>query len=149
MKIIELINQDVITAMKNGDKKTLSTLRMAKNALQMEKISKNHELSEDEVILTLKKQIKQKEDSITEYEQYNKLDVVNDLKAEINLIKKYLPADLSMDEITKGLDEIFNKVQPTGKKDMKILMQEADMMFGSRADKGTISKMIMKRLGSL
>jgi uncharacterized protein YqeY len=146
MEILETINKDVINAMKNGDKKRLTTLRMAKNAIQMEKIKLNHELSNDEVIITLKRQVKQKEDSIIEYAKYNKDDVVNDLKEEISVLKNYLPAELSEEDINKGLDEIFAKVQPTSMKDMKVLMQEADAKFGSSADKAKVSSLIRSRL---
>lgn len=146
MNILEQINNDVVVAMKNGDKNLLSTLRMAKNALQMEKIKLNHDLSNEEIITTLKRQVKQKEDSIVEYSKYNKMDTVDDLKKEIIIIKAYLPEELSIDEINKGLDEIFSTVKPTGMKDMKILMSEADKLFGVRADKKTLSELIRSRL---
>jgi uncharacterized protein YqeY len=146
MNILEQINNDVVVAMKNGDKSLLSTLRMAKNALQMEKIKLNHDLSNEEIITTLKRQVKQKEDSIVEYSKYNKMDTVDDLKKEIVIIKAYLPEELSIDEINKGLDEIFLTVKPTGMKDMKILMSEADKLFGVRADKKTLSELIRSRL---
>ena len=146
MNILEQINNDVVVAMKNGDKSLLSTLRMAKNSLQMEKIKLNHDLSNEEIITTLKRQVKQKEDSIVEYSKYNKMDTVDDLKKEIVIIKAYLPEELSIDEINKGLDEIFSTVKPTGMKDMKILMSEADKLFGVRADKKTLSELIRLRL---
>ena len=146
MNILEKINNDVIKAMKSGDKNMLSTLRMAKNAVQMDKIKLNHELSNEEIITTLKRQVKQKEDSIVEYTKYNKMDTVEELKKEIAIIKAYLPEELSIDDINKGLDEIFLQVKPTGMKDMKILMSEADKLFGVRADKKTLSELIRSRL---
>ena len=146
MNILEKINNDVIMAMKSGDKNMLSTLRMAKNAIQMDKIKLNHELSNEEIITTLKRQVKQKEDSIVEYTKYNKMDTVEELKKEIAIIKAYLPEELSIDDINKGLDEIFLQVKPTGMKDMKILMSEADKLFGVRADKKTLSELIRSRL---
>ena len=146
MEILDKINKDVIDAMKNGDKKTLTTLRIAKNALQMEKIKLNHDLSNDEMIVTLKRQVKQKEDAIIEYSKFNKDDVVNDLKNEISLIKNYLPKEVSDEELNKGLDQIFDKVKPTSMKDMKILMQEVDNMFGASVDKGKVSSLIKSRL---
>lgn len=146
MNILESINNDVNKALKSGDKATLSVLRMAKNAIQMEKIKLNHELSNDEIITTLKRQVKQKEDSIIEYTKYNKLDVVNTLNNEISILKRYLPVPLSIDEIKVGLDGIFNKVKPSSIKDMKVLMSEADKLFGVRADKKTLSELIRQRL---
>ena len=146
MSILEQINNDVIKAIKSGDKSLLSTLRMAKNALQMEKIKLNHDLSDEEIITTLKRQLKQKEDSIVEYSKYNKMDTVDELNKEIVIIKAYLPEELSIEDINSGLDDIFLTVKPTSMKDMKILMSEADKLFGVRADKKTLSELIRSRL---
>ena len=115
-------------------------------ALQSEKIRVNHELNDDEIINTLKKFVKQKKDNIEEYTNYGKDDVVADLKREVELVSKYLPEELSEDEINKGLDEIFAKVQPTSIKDMGKLMAEANTLFGVKADKSLVSKLIKDRL---
>jgi len=144
--IIDNINKDIALFMKSNDKENLSTLKMAKNALQTEKISKNHELSNDEVIATLRKFVKQKKDDIEEYSKYGKEDKVNDLKREIDLINKYLPEELSIDDINKGLDQIFDKIKPESIKDMGKLMGEANAMFGVNVDKALVSKLIKERL---
>ena len=146
MNIIELINKDIVTFMKENDKKNLTTLRMAKNALQSEKIRVNHELNEDEVINTLKKFVKQKRDNIEEYTKYGKEEIVKDLQREVELISKYLPEELSVEEITSGLDEIFDKIKPESIKDMGRLMAEANTLFGVKADKSLVSKLIKDRL---
>ncbi|MBR1417220.1 MAG: GatB/YqeY domain-containing protein [Bacilli bacterium] len=144
--IIDAINKDIAKLMKENNKEDLTTLKMAKNAIQTEKISKNHDLSEDEVILVLRKFIKQKKDDIEEYSKFNKNEVVNNLKREINLINTYLPEEMSIDDINKGLDEIFTEVNPTSIKDMGILMNKANEKFGSNADKALVSKLIKERL---
>ena len=146
MNIVEEINKDIVTFMKDNNKKDLTTLRMAKNALQSEKIRVNHELSNDEIIATLKKFVKQKNDNIEEYSSYGKEDIVNDLQREVELIKKYLPEELSVEEINKGLDEIFDKIKPESIKDMGKLMNEANTLFGVKADKALVSKLIKERL---
>ena len=146
MNIVKNIDADIVSFMKAQDKANLTTLRMAKNALQSEKIRVNHELNDDEIINTLKKFVKQKKDNIEEYSKYGKDDIVNDLKREVELVSKYLPEELSEDEINKGLDEIFAKVNPTSIKDMGKLMAEANTLFGVRADKSLVSKLIKDRL---
>lgn len=146
MDIVKNIDADIVSFMKNQDKANLTTLRMAKNALQSEKIRVNHELNDDEIINTLKKFVKQKKDNIEEYTKYGKDDIVNDLKREVELVSKYLPEELSEDEINKGLDEIFAKVNPTSIKDMGKLMAEANALFGVKADKSLVSKLIKDRL---
>ena len=146
MNIVKNIDADIVSFMKAQDKANLTTLRMAKNALQSEKIRVNHELNDDEIINTLKKFVKQKKDNIEEYSKYGKDDIVNDLKREVELVSKYLPEELSEDEINKGLDEIFAKVNPTSIKDMGKLMAEANTLFGVKADKSLVSKLIKDRL---
>ncbi len=146
MDIVKNIDADIVSFMKNQDKANLTTLRMAKNALQSEKIRVNHELNDDEIINTLKKFVKQKKDNIEEYTKYGKDDIVNDLKREVELVSKYLPEELSEEEINKGLDEIFAKVNPTSIKDMGRLMAEANTLFGVKADKSLVSKLIKDRL---
>ncbi len=146
MEIVKLIDADIVAFMKAQDKANLTTLRMAKNALQSEKIRVNHELSEDEIINTLKKFVKQKKDNIEEYTKYGKDEIVADLKREVELVSKYLPEELSEEDINKGLDEIFAKVNPTSIKDMGKLMAEANTMFGVKADKSLVSKLIKDRL---
>ena len=146
MDIVKNIDADIVSFMKAQDKANLTTLRMAKNALQSEKIRVNHELSDDEIINTLKKFVKQKKDNIEEYSKYGKDDIVSDLQREVDLVSKYLPEELGEEEINKGLDEIFAKVNPTSIKDMGKLMAEANELFGVKADKSMVSKLIKDRL---
>ena len=144
--IIDRINEDMKLSLKEGNKETLGVLRMLKTAIVNTKISKNHDLSNDEVIQVLRSQVKQRNDSIEEYTKYNKLDKVNELKNEVEIIKNYLPAELSEEEINAKLDIIFEEVKPTSIKDMGMLMRKSDEVFGSSVDKGHLSKLIKERL---
>ena len=74
MSMMENVAKDLTSAMKEQDKFTLSVLRMLKSALQLEKISKKHDLTDDEVITVVKRQVKTRKDSMSEYEQYNKME---------------------------------------------------------------------------
>lgn len=144
--IIDNINNDIAKFMKENDKVNLTTLKMAKNAIQTEKINQNKELSNDDVIAVLRKFIKQKKDDIEEYSKFNKDDVIADLNREIELISTYLPEELSVDDINKGLDEIFAEIKPESIKDMGKLMAAANEKFGVNADKALVSKLIKERL---
>ena len=144
--IIDNINNDIAKFMKENDKVNLTTLKMAKNAIQTEKINQNKELSNDDVIAVLRKFIKQKKDDIEEYSKFNKDDVVADLNREIELISTYLPEELSVDDINKGLDEIFAEIKPESIKDMGKLMAAANEKFGVNADKALVSRLIKERL---
>lgn len=147
MKILqEKIIKDMTQAMKEQNKFALSVLRMLKSALQLEKISKNHDLSDEEVINVIKKQVKARKDSITEYEKYEKQDEVTKLKQEIEVLSAYLPAELSEAEIDKTLDEIFAEIKPVNIKDMGKVMKEATARIGTVADMSLVSKKVKAKL---
>ena len=121
--MFEQINNDLKDALKSGDKFKLSVLRMLKSALQLESINKKCELTDEVVISVLKKQVKQRNDSIKEYEELGKEEVVNDLKHEIEIINEYLPEEASDEEITKCVDDAFSEINPSSMKDMGRIMK--------------------------
>lgn len=147
MKILqEKIIKDMTQAMKEQNKFALSVLRMLKSALQLEKISKNHDLSDEEVINVIKKQVKTRKDSIVEYEKYERQDEVTKLKQEIEVLSAYLPTELSEAEIDKALDKIFAEIKPASIKDMGKVMKEATARIGTVADMSLVSKKVKAKL---
>lgn len=141
----EKIAQDLTAAMKSGDKFKLSVLRMLKSAMQLEKISKKHELDDSEVISVIKKQVKLRKDSITEYEQYGKLEEVAKLNQEVEILNAYLPEEMSDVEIIKVIDEVFNELKPTSMRDMGGVMKELNTKI-TNADMSKVSKLVKERL---
>ena len=141
----EQIANDLKNAMKNGDKFKLSVLRMLKSALQLESISKKHELSDDEVMNVIKKQVKIRKDSIEEFKKYNKTEEVEKLEQEIEILDTYLPAEMTEEEITKVIDEVFSELNPTSMKDMGGVMKKLNEKI-TNADMSLVSKMVKERL---
>lgn len=139
------IAEDLKLAMKSGDKFKLSVLRMLKSALQLESISKKHELSDDEVMSVIKKQVKTRKDSIEEFKKYNKTEEVTKLEQEIEILNAYLPEEMSEEEIVKVIDEVFNELNPTSMKDMGGVMKELNTKI-TNADMSLVSKMVKERL---
>ena len=139
------IAADLKLAMKSGDKFKLSVLRMLKSALQLESISKKHELSDDEVMSVIKKQVKTRKDSIEEFKKYNKTEEVTKLEQEIEILNAYLPEEMSEEEIVKVIDEVFNELNPTSMKDMGGVMKELNTKI-TNADMSLVSKMVKERL---
>ncbi len=146
MTLMETIVKDLTTAMKEQDKFNLSVLRMLKSALQMEKISLNHDLSDEEVITVIKRQVKQRNDSITEFTNYGRTEEIDNLKKEIECLSKYLPEELSIEQVNKVLDEIFDEMKPTSIKEMGAVMKEATSRFKGQADMGKVSALVKERL---
>ena len=139
------IAEDLKLAMKSGDKFKLSVLRMLKSALQLESISKKHELSDDEVMSVIKKQVKTRKDSIEEFKKYNKTEEVTKLEQEIEILNAYLPEEMSEEEIVKVIDEVFNELNPTSMKDMGGVMKELNTKI-TNADMSLVSKLVKVRL---
>ena len=146
MALTDTVIKDMTAAMKAQDKFNLSVLRMLKSALQMEKISKKHELSDEEAIAVIKRQVKQRKDSIDEYAKYGKDEQVKDLEKEIECLSKYLPAELSEEELNKALDEIFDELKPESMKDMGRVIKEAATRLGAGADMSKVSALVKERL---
>lgn len=139
------IAEDLKLAMKNSDKFRLSVLRMLKSALQLEAISKKHELSDDEVLSVLKKQVKTRKDSIEEFSKYNKTEEVAKLEQEIEILNTYLPEEMTPEEISKIIDEVFSELNPTSMKDMGKVMKELNTKI-TNANMSLVSNMVKERL---
>ena len=142
----ERILEDLKNAMKNQDKETLSTIRLLKGALQLEEINKKGELTDDEIIGIVSKQIKTRKESIAEFEKAGRTDLADKTKAEVVILENYLPEQLDISEVNRIIDEAFNKVNPTSMKDMKDIMAYVNPLLKGKADMGYVSKTIKDRL---
>lgn len=144
--MVEKINQDLKEAMKNQDKFAVSVLRMLKSALQLESISLKKELSDNEVLTVIKRNVKQRKDSMAEYEKYGKTEEVENLAKEVELLQNYLGEEMSEKAINVVIDEVFESEQPTSMKDMGKIMKILTEKLGPAADMSLVSKLVKDRL---
>ncbi len=144
--MFDKIKSDLLESMKSGDKFKLGVLRMLKSALQMEQISLNHELNDDEVLTVIRREVKKRNSSIIEYEKFNKLDTVEDLKHEISILEEYLPAMLSNEEIEKIIDETIAEYDNPDIKSMGKIIAEVKTKTNGNADMSLVSKLVKERL---
>ena len=142
----QTILNDLVAAMKNKDKETLSVLRMVKGAMQLEEINKKHELNDEEVISVIAKQIKTRKESILEFEKANRSELIEQTKKEIDILNKYMPEQMSEEEINKVIEEVFSKVMPQSVKDMGKVMKEITPLVKGKADMSLVNKLIKDRL---
>lgn len=146
----EKINEDLKNAMKSKDTFKLSVLRMLKSALQLEQISKKHELDDNEIASVLKKQVKVRKDSLEEYKKYNKEDEVEKLEKEISVLSVYLPEELSEEEIEKIVLSAIDEIKPTSMKDMGLVMKKVgELLVGKNADMSLVSKLVKEKIMSI
>lgn len=144
--MIEQVDNDLKLALKNQDKFALSVLRMLKSEFINESRKGSlHELTEEEAIKVIKKQVKVRKDSISEYTNYGKLELVSELEKEVEILSRYLPEEMTEEEILKVIDEVFAELNPTSMKDMGAVMKAVSAKI-SNADMSFISKIIKDRL---
>lgn len=145
--MLEEINNDLKTAMKEHDSFKLSVIRMLKSALQLEQIAKKHELDDSEVTSVIKKQVKLRKDSISEYEKYGKVDSVKDLEKEIEILSSYLPEEMSKEEIEKTVDEVIAEINPESIKEMgKVMKRLNEVLANKNADMSLASSLVKEKL---
>lgn len=143
------ILKDLMEAMKNQDKETLSVLRMVKGAIQLEEINVKRNLNDDEVIGVLSKQIKTRKESISEFEKAGRTELKEQTEKEIEILSRYMPEQLSEEEVLKVIDEVFAEVKPESKKDMGKIMGIINPKLKGKADMSFVSKTIQEKLANL
>ena len=143
------IKEDIVKALKEKDTLKLQTLRGIKGEVDLEHINKKVEINDELLITVLSRGIKTRKESIVEFEKGNREDLINKTNEEIKILQEYLPAQLSDDEINRVLDEAFSKVNPTGAKDMGLVMREVSPLLKGKADMGKVSGIIKERLSNL
>ena len=147
--MFDKIKKDLVTSMKEQDKFKLSVLRMLKSSLQKEEINKKRELTDDEVLNVIKKEVKVRNASLEEYIEYNRNDLADNLQKEIDILKTYLPEELSHEELLKIIDEQFNIINPTSMKDMGTIIKSVSSIVGTRADMSEVSKIVKEKISNL
>ncbi|RRG09660.1 MAG: GatB/YqeY domain-containing protein [Lactobacillus sp.] len=110
MSLLETLNQDMKTAMKAKDKTTLSVVRMLKSAVMNEQINLGHDLTNDEEVAVLSRELKQRKDSVAEFDKGGREDLSAQTKAEITVVEKYMPAQLSEDEVKQIVADTVTEV---------------------------------------
>ena len=143
------IKSDIVSAMKEKDTLKLQTLRGVKGEIDLAHIDKKVEINDELVTDVLSHQIKTRKESIAEFEKGNREDLVTKTNDEINLLLSYLPEQLSDEELTKLIDEVFAKVNPTSQKDMGLIMKEVNPLVKGKADMKVVSTMIKDKLANL
>ncbi len=146
--MLERLKNDLITAMKNQDKVTLATLRSVKGSMQLEIINNKKTESDELVLDVITKEIKLRNDSITEFEKANRQDLIDSYQKEIDILKTYLPQQLTEKEIEKIINETFEKVNPTSIKDLGLIMKEITPKVKNRCDMKNLNEKIREKLNN-
>lgn len=144
--MLEKFQKDMIKAMKEKNKEELSVLRMAKGAMDKIRIDQKKEVDDQLLIEVIAKEIKSRNDSIAEFKKGGREDLVSKTENEIDILKRYLPEQLSEEEIDKIIDEVFVELSPQGMKDMGKVMSMVSPKVKGCFDMGVVSSKIKSRL---
>lgn len=146
IKMKERILVDLKNSMKNQNKDLLNVVRMVKGAIQLEEIKVKHELNDDEVITIIAREIKTRKESIKEFEKGGRTDLVEKTEKEIELLNKYMPEQLSEEEIIKTVNDVFDELKPSSVSDMGKIMGKLTPILKGKADLGLVNKIVREKL---
>src|SRR5215475_3567556 len=149
MTLQQRVDSDLKEAMRAKDATKLAVLRMLKSALKyaaIEKSGAEAELSDAEAIQVIRKQAKQRQDSIKSFEKGGRAELANKEKEELALLNTYLPQAMSPDELTKVVSETITELGATSKAQMGSVMKALQTRVGGRADGKTLSAEVQKQL---
>jgi len=144
--LLEQIEKDYINAMKTKNDSVVSVLRMVKSALQNEKIKAGKELSNNDAIKIIQREIKQRKDSIENYQAGGRIELVKQEQSEMEILEKYLPEQLSDKELTQIVRSAIQEVGATAISDLGKVMGKVMPQVAGRADGGQISAKVKELL---
>ncbi len=146
MSLKAQIMTDMKTAMKAKDKDTLGTIRMLTAAIKQVEVDERRELSDADILSIVSKMIKQRKDAAEQYAEANREDLQQQELAEIEVIKTYLPEQLSTDEVTSIVQDIVQTTGATGMQDMGKVMGLVKAKVAGQADMGAVSQIVKAAL---
>jgi hypothetical protein len=147
MSLKDRITQDVKDAMRARDKARLATLRLITAAIKQREVDERIELDDTQVTLVLDKMVKQRRESIVQFEKAGRDDLITIETSELEIITPYLPEQLGEDEINALIDSALEQTGATSVKDMGKVMGQLKPKLQGRADMGAVSALIRAKLG--
>lgn len=146
MSVLDQLNQDMKVAMKAKDKAKLKTIRMLKASLQNEKLAKQDDLTEQEELDILAREKKQRLDSLQEFKQAGRDDLVDEVEEELAIVAEYLPEPLSDNEVKEIVQSVIDSVNASGMQDMGKVMGAVMLKVKGRADGNFVSEVVKAKL---
>ncbi len=145
-KLKQLITDDMKLAMKAQDKPALKAIRMILGAIKQKEIDQRIELDDNQVMAVIQKMVKQRKDSISQFSDAGRTDLVEVEEAELLIINNYMPKQLSQDEIEAAVVKAISDTGAESMKDMGKLMGILKGQLDGKADMGQVSQLIKSKL---
>ena len=146
MSLKQRLTDDMKAAMKSGDKDRLGVIRLVNAAIKQREVDERIQLDDAAVLTVLEKMVKQRKDSVNQFEAAKREDLAAIERAEIAVIEGYLPAKLGEAEILVAIDAAIADTGATGPADMGKLMGVLKPKLAGQADMGQVSALVKKKL---
>ncbi|GAA3926121.1 GatB/YqeY domain-containing protein [Luteimonas lutimaris] len=146
MTLKQQLTDDMKASMKAGDKATLGVIRLVNAAIKQREVDERIELDDAAVLAVLEKMVKQRKDSVSQYEAAQREDLAAIERAEIEVIQRYLPEKLGEAEVQAAIDAAIAQTGASGPADMGKLMGVLKPTLAGQADMGQVSALVKKAL---
>lgn len=146
MDLVKQLDQDMIEAMKTREKERLTIIREIKSNMKLANIDQKREINDELMIEVVSKGIKTRRESIKEFEKGGRSDLIEKTQFEISVLEKYLPVQLTEEELVSIIDKVFEEVKPSAMSDMGKVMGCVTPLVKGKADMGMVSKIVKEKL---
>ncbi len=149
MSLLKQLQTDMITAMKNRDKDTLAVVRMLKASVQNAQIEAGHDLTPDEEVAVMSREYKQRKESLEEFQKAGRQDLIDKTNNELKVVEKYMPKQLSADDVKKIVTETVQQVGAASMKDFGKVMGAVMPKVKGQADGKLVNQTVKETLSNL
>ncbi|MCG3730202.1 GatB/YqeY domain-containing protein [Vibrio cincinnatiensis] len=146
MALIDTLKEEQKLAMKAKDKARLGTIRLALSAIKQREVDEQITLNDDDIIAVLTKMVKQRRDSVAQYEAANRQDLADVETAEITVLEEFMPQPLTEEEVTALIERAVTESEAAGMQDMGKVMALLKPQIQGRADMGKVSGLVRAKL---
>ena len=147
MSLLEQLTADMKTAMKAKDKVTLGVVRMVKSSVSNEQIKLGHDLTADEELAVLSRELKQRVEEMESYKAADRTDLAEEIQGQIDVLKSYMPAQMSEEEVVAVVKETIAEVGATSKADLGKVMGALMPKVKGKADGKLVNQTVQTLLG--
>jgi uncharacterized protein YqeY len=146
MSLIEQLDQDLTTSMKEGVASRTAVLRLIKSSLKNEQIKLGHELTEPETLKVLQREAKQRKDSIQQFNDAGRTDLAESEEHELEIIQSYLPQQMTEAELSQLVDQVATDTNATSPAEMGVVIGAVMQQAAGRADGAMVARLVKQRL---
>ena len=146
MSLLERLNSDIKQAMKNKEKDKLSVIRMIKASIQNEALKTGNEISEEEELTVLSREVKQRKDSLHEFDKAGREDLVEKIRTELQYVELYMPKQLSEEEVSEIVKQAISETGASTKAEMGKVMAVIMPKVKGKADGSLVNKLVQQHL---